>query len=175
MLPGSSRGLVGWRRVSVPCVSPASTEGNFSRLLLTLRRRQSSSCAPSAPNSPCKIHFDLSDPLTTPAASSRLHWWSFPPSVPPVGGRAALGRTKRPEPLAWDDPQDLVHGTTVCALHIVFGTFWSPSAFLNQIISDVPPSPGRRLGDADVTSATVCSLSNYQPAAALSAGAQRRD
>lgn len=57
------------------------------------------------------------------------------------------------------------------ALHIIFSKSWSLSAFLNQIINDVPPSPGQRFGDADVTSSTVCSLSNYQLAAAFSAGA----
>lgn len=54
---------------------------------------------------------------------------------------------------------------------IIFSKSWSLSAFLNQIISDVPPSPGQRLRDADVTSSTVCSLCNYQPAAAFSAAA----
>lgn len=89
MLPGSSWELVGWRRASLPCVSPAPTagcspasmKGNFSQLLPTLRRRQSSSSTPSAPNSHCNMHFDPSDPLTTPAASSKLHWWSFKAST----------------------------------------------------------------------------------------------
>lgn len=48
---------------------------------------------------------------------------------------------------------------------------WSLPAFLNQIISDVPPSPGQRFRGANLTSSTVCSLANYQPAAAFSAGA----
>lgn len=115
MLPGHSRELVGWRRASVPCFSsaatagcsPASLKGNFSWLFPTLRRRQSSSSAPPAPNSRCKMHFDLSDPLTAPAAASKLHRWSFKASTPPVGACVALVCTERTEPLAWDDPRDL--------------------------------------------------------------------
>lgn len=45
------------------------------------------------------------------------------------------------------------------------------SASLIQIISDVPPSPGQRFRDANIISSTVCSLSNYQPAAAFPAAA----
>lgn len=91
MLPGHSRELVGWRRASVPCVSsaptagcsPTSLNGNFSWLFPTLRRWQSSSSTPPVPNSCCKMHFDLSDPLTAPAAASKLHQWSFKASIPP--------------------------------------------------------------------------------------------
>lgn len=112
MLPGSSQELVGWRRLHVSPAptagcSPATVKGNFSQLLPTLRSQQSSSSAPSAPNSHRKMHFDFSDPLTAPAASSRLCWWSFKASTPPVGACVAQVRTKQTEPLTWDDPQDL--------------------------------------------------------------------
>lgn len=172
ILTGKSRELEGWKRASVPRFSsaptagcsPASLKGHFSQLLPTLRRQQIGSSAPSAPNSRCKVHFNLADPLTASAASSELHSGASKSphaiSVSQVNRATCLGQ-----------PSGSPAQHTVFALHIIFGKPGSLSAFLIQIISDVPPSPGQRFRDANIISSTVCSLSNYQPAAAFPAGA----
>lgn len=145
-------------------VSPAAGKGDFSQLLPSLRTPQSSSSVPSAPSSRCTSHFGLSDPLAAPPASRLRCCSPKPPQPQPRRGGTNVYRANR-------IPQDLRHGTTAFALYIICSKSWSPSAFLNQIISDVPPSPGQRFRDANLTSSTACSLANYQPAAAFSAGA----
>lgn len=160
--------LEGFKRASVPCsssapmagCSPAFLKDHFSLQLPTLRRQQIHSSAPSAPTSHCKVHFDLADPLTAEKLQSGAPKPPEPISVSQGNRAACLGQTS-----------GCPAQHRVFALQITLSEPGSLSASLIQIISDAPPSPAQRFRDANIISSTVCSLSNYQPAAAFPAAA----
>lgn len=121
ILTGKSCALEGWKRASVPRFSsaptagcsPASLKGHFSRLLPTLRRQQIGSSVPSAPNSRCKVHFNLADPLAASAASSEFHSGASKSPHP-----ISVSQVKRATCLGQPSGSPAQH--TVFALHIIF-------------------------------------------------------